>query len=186
MKLKSLVISLLLVTALFVGCTSKEEVEVPKEQEQTQEETQDKTNDVVTTPSITNNADDLEKALSADGTWIIAITQDVTTDKELLMDGTFHDKNDESKELARKLALYSQDADKNITASYTLTTPKLTVKSENAKIQEGTVVGDIYVEANGFTLKNTKVEGNVYFANEEYKNSFKLDGGEITGVMEIK
>lgn len=182
MKTKSLVLSLLLVTALLVGCGTKETPEAPKEAEKKQEEAAD----VVTTASITNNVDVLVKALSADGTWIIAITEDVKTDKELVMDGTFHSKNDASQPIARKLALYAQDADKKVTASYTLTAPKLTVKSENAKIQEGTFVGDIYVESNGFLLKNTKVKGNVYFAKEEYKNSFKLDGGEVSGVTEVK
>lgn len=182
MKSKSLVLTLLIATTLFVGCGSKEAPEETKNPGTTQEET----TDTVTAASITDDAKVLAKALSADGNWIAAVTADVKTDEELVIDGKFHNKNDESQDLARKLALYAQDADKNVTASYTLTTPKITVKSENAKIQEGTVVGDIYVEANGFTLKNTKVEGNVYFANEEYKNSFKLDGGEVTGVTEVK
>ncbi|MBB6624337.1 hypothetical protein [Clostridium gasigenes] len=182
MKSKSLVIGLLLVTALFVGCGSKKVVEETKAPETTKEESVD----AVTSSSIVKSDDGLIKALSADGTWIIAITGDLQTTKELVMDGVFYSKDDKANGLARKLALYDQDADKKVTASHTLTAPKMTVKSENGKIQEGTFVGDIYVEANGFLLKNTKVKGNVYFANEEYKNSFKLDGGEISGVTEVK
>ncbi|WP_157756243.1 hypothetical protein [Paenibacillus crassostreae] len=51
----------------------------------------------------------------------------------------------------------------------------MTVKSENAKIQGGTFVGDVYVE------------GNVYFASEEYKSTFDVSNEDVvTGVTEVK
>lgn len=90
-------------------------------------------------------------------------------------------------EPARKIALYTQDADHNITNSFKLTAPKLTIKSKNARIQGGTFIGDVYVEADGFTLVNATVEGNVYFANDQYKSTFNSsDQGKVTGVTEVK
>ncbi|MNP48179.1 hypothetical protein D3C76_1422830 [compost metagenome] len=104
-------------------------------------------------------------------------------DKDLVLEGEFTNKD----VAARKIALYAQDADRNKTATYTLTAPKLTVKSENARIQGGTFVGDVYVEANGFQVVDAKVEGNVYFASEEFKASFDAsDKGVVTGVTEVK
>lgn len=87
----------------------------------------------------------------------------------------------------RKIALYNQDDKRVKTATYTLQAPKMTVKSENTKIQGGTFKGDVYVEAKGFTIVDGKVDGNVYFANDEVKASFVMGkDGSITGIQEIK
>ena len=86
----------------------------------------------------------------------------------------------------RTIALYEND-DNNTTKSYTLTTPKITVKSKDTKIEGGTIIGDIYVEAEGFELENAKIEGNVYFSKQEYKDSFEMDDkSTVTGVQEVK
>ena len=37
------------------------------------------------------------------------------------------------------------------------------VRSENTRIQEGTFVGDVYVEAPGFHLVGATVDGDIYF-----------------------
>lgn len=149
------------------------------------------TADIVTSASIVDNDTALAKALSKDGTWIAAIVKDITTNKELVVEGDFHDKNDTSKPLYRKLALYAQDENRKVTARYVLTAPKLIIKSPNAKIQGGTFKGDVYVQANGFTIQDATVDGNVYFASQEYKDSFVLpteEGmvGKVTGVTEVK
>ena len=39
----------------------------------------------------------LLKALSTDGTWIVATLSDITVDEEIVVDGEFYDKNDKSK-----------------------------------------------------------------------------------------
>lgn len=148
------------------------------------------TADIVTTASIVNNDNALANALSKNGTWIVAILQDISTNKELVIEGDFHDKNDNNQPLYRKLALYAQDENKNVTARYTLTAPKLIVKSPNTKIQGGTFKGDVYVQANGFTIQDATVNGNVYFTNQEYMDSFVLpteEGkvGKVTGVTEV-
>jgi uncharacterized membrane protein len=149
------------------------------------------TADIVTTASIVNNDNALANALSKNGTWIVAIVQDISTNKELVIEGDFHDKNDNKQPLYRKLALYAQDENKNVTARYALTAPKLTVKSPNMKIQGGTFKGDVYVQAKGFTIQDATVDGNVYFASQEYMDSFVLpteEGkvGKVTGVTEVK
>lgn len=182
MKLKGLLLSLTAAAVILSGCGAKATKDTKT--------TDDKKTDVVSGASIAKDETTLEKALSKDGTWIIVLKSDFTVNKDLVMEGEFTkaDKNDASKKVpaGRKLALYDQDDKKVKTASYTLKAPKLTVKSQDAKIQGGNFVGDVYVEAKGFSIVDGKVEGNVYFANEEAKNSFKMDKGSVTGKTEIK
>lgn len=139
--------------------------------------------DAVTSASIVDNNEAFKKAISKDGTWIAATLNDLTFTEDLVMEGQFTNKE----EPARKIALYSQDAEHNITASYTLTAPKITIKSENARIQGGTFVGDVYVEADGFSVVNATINGNVYFANEQYQSTFDMsDQGIVSGVTEVQ
>ncbi|MHA0857768.1 hypothetical protein [Paenibacillus sp. CMAA1364] len=176
---KLMTLGLVLSFVLLAACGNNNE---PVANEPVKQETSAET-DVVTTASIVNNEEAFLNAISKDGTWIIATLKDLKIDKDLVLDGQFTNRD----ETARKIALYEQDADKKITASYTLTAPKLTVTSENARIQGGTFVGDVYVEANGFLLVDAKVDGNIYFAKEEYKTSFDPSkNGEVTGVTEVK
>jgi hypothetical protein len=139
--------------------------------------------DAVTSASVVNNGDDFKKAISKDGTWIAATLNDLTFTDELVVDGQFINKE----EPARKIALYTQDADHNITNSFTLTAPKITIRSENARIQGGTFVGDVYVEADGFAVVNATIEGNVYFSDAKYQATYTAaDQGKVTGVTEVK
>lgn len=145
--------------------------------------TPNNTTDAVTSASVVDNEEAFKKAISADGTWIAATLKDLTFTEDLVLDGQFTNKD----EPARKIALYTQDADHNITNSYKLTAPKLTIKSKNARIQGGTFIGDVYVEADGFSLVNATVEGNVYFADAKYQFTFDTsDQGKVTGVTEVK
>jgi len=142
--------------------------------------------DAKSTASIVNQADAFTKAVSKDGNWIVAILNDVTVPDEVVVAGEFHDKGAAENAIYRKIALYSQDADHKITASYTLTVPKFTVQSENLKVEGGTIKGDVYVEAKGFTLPDTAtIDGNLYFKSEDLKASAKIDG-KVTGATEIK
>jgi hypothetical protein len=142
--------------------------------------------DAMTTASIVNQADAFTKAVGKEGNWIIAILNDVTVPQEVVVAGEFHDKGAADGNIYRKIALYSQDADHNITASYTLTVPKLTVQSENLRAQGGTIKGDVYVEANGFNLdKTATIDGNLYFASEDVKATASIDGN-VTGATEVK
>ncbi|MCM3361906.1 polymer-forming cytoskeletal protein [Niallia sp. MER TA 168] len=168
----------ILAGALLTACGNTESE--PKE------EKAEESADVVTTASIVNEADALTSALSENGTWIVATLQDLTVDSDIVVAGEFHDKGDAAKDIYRKLALYTQDDDRNIIDSFTLTAPKMTVQSENFKIQGGTFAGDVYVEANGFTVDATaKVDGNVYYKSDEFKASAVIDG-EVTGAQEVQ
>lgn len=165
--------------ALLTGCGGKEEDSAAKPSASAQ-------TDAVTTASIINEADPFINAVSEKGTWIVAILNDLTVDKEVVVAGEFHDKGAADGKIYRKLALYAQDADHNITASYTLTVPKITVQSENLRVQGGTIKGDVYVEANGFDLHETAtVDGNIYYASEDVKATAKI-AGKVTGAAEVK
>lgn len=142
--------------------------------------------DVVTTASLVNDSEAFVNAVGENGTWIIATLGDLAIDKEIVVAGEFHDKNDASKDIYRKIALYAQDEDHNITAQYTLTVPKMTVKSENLRIQGGKVKGDVFVEANGFNLHGTAtVDGNLVFANADVQATAVIEG-TVTGTTGVQ
>jgi len=188
MKIKAIILSLVVGATLLVGCGTKETTKTTTAPVVTKEVAK---TDVVTTASIVNEQNAFQKAVSKNGSWIIAITKDLKVDKEIVLEGSFTkaDSKDATKKVpaGRKFALYAQDAKRVKTASYTLTAPKLIVKSVNSKIQGGTFVGDVYVEAKGFTIVDAKVQGNVYFATDALKSAFKLDKtGSITGKTEVK
>jgi hypothetical protein len=180
MKLKLslfLQITVLSLTLVLAGCAPK--APAPES-----------TPDVKTSASIVDNSDAFIKAISSKGTWIIALTKDITVDKDISLEGEFKngkkDKNGNDI-IQRKIALYAQDENRNVTARYTLTAPKLTILSPEASIVNGTFKGDIYVSAKDFQLIGTKVDGNVYFTNEEAKSTFKKDDkSTITGKTELK
>jgi len=143
----------------------------------------DQPTDAVTSASVVDNEASFKKAISKEGTWIAATLRDLTFTEDLVLEGQFIHKDAP----ARKIALYTQDADHKITNSFTLTAPKITIRSENARIQGGTFVGDVYVEANGFQVVNAKIQGNVYFAKDEYQASYSAsDQGTVTGVTEVQ
>lgn len=191
MKIKSLLLALCLGATLLVGCSNNSTTDNMGNNGTTTEQNGSSTTDdtdVVSSASLASDEQTLQKALK--DSWIVLLKNDITTDKDVVVEGDFTkpDKNDSSKMVpaGRVLALY-ENGDNNQIKSYTLTTPKLTVKSKDTKLEGGTVVGDVYVEADGFELQNAKVEGNVYFSKQEYKDSFKLDDkSTVTGVQEVK
>ncbi|SEN52921.1 hypothetical protein SAMN04488134_101288 [Amphibacillus marinus] len=134
------------------------------------------------TQVVVSDEDSLVNGVSADGAWIIIFEDDFSTDQELVLTGEFESKG----EPARKLALYTQDEDRNIIDQFTLTAPKLTVQNENTRLQGGTFAGDVYVEANNFSMPDGTIEGNLYFASEEYQDSADLSGGTVTGAVEVQ
>ncbi|MFO8070083.1 MAG: polymer-forming cytoskeletal protein [Alkalibacterium sp.] len=139
--------------------------------------------DVVTAASITDDADEVVASLSTEGNWITAIIADVTVDEDITVAGTFYDGGDEAEAEYRKLALYAQDEDRNVTDEYTLTVPMMTVESPNFRIQNGTVDGDVYVDAEGFELEEATITGNLTFASEDIESSATMNGtveGEVS------
>lgn len=143
--------------------------------------------EVLSTASVSADPSVIEKALSADGNWIVGVTQDMTFDKDVTVAGEFHDKGDASADIYRKLALYSQDKDRNVTAEYNITVPQLIVESENLNIVHGTVTGDVLVKANGFVLDGATVTGNVTFEKQKYQDSAKLEenGAKVEGEVTV-
>lgn len=116
--------------------------------------------------------------------WIVIITKDLKTDRELVFEGGLK-KGDEVVRLL--LTLYKQDENRVKTASYTLTAPKATFKQDGSRIKGGTFKGDVYVECNNFELVDATVDGNIYFKTQEAKDSFKLDNtSKVTGNVEVK
>ncbi|QHQ62105.1 hypothetical protein Ana3638_16015 [Anaerocolumna sedimenticola] len=201
MKFKVLFLTLLLFIALFTGCTKKNTDQNQNTQgETTSTETNTASNtgetttgeqpDTVTTASIVDSEDAFVKAISKEGTWIIAIIKDLTVNQDLNLEGEFKNgkKDDQGKdEIQRKIALYSQDENRNITARYTLTAPKITINSPMASIQHGTFKGDVYVNVSDFQLIDATVDGNVYFTTDDAKSTFKMDDtSKITGKQELK
>lgn len=167
------IFAILLISGILVGCGSK-----PADKP-----------DGKTIASITNKAEVMVESLSDKGNWITAITADITLDKELTVNGKFHQSNDPKKAVYRKLALHTQDDKFNVIDNFTLTTPKLVVDSENFSIFYGTVKGDILVNAPGFKLVGTKVEGNIIFSAANLKDSANLDldskGATVSGTVTV-
>ncbi|WP_146880632.1 hypothetical protein, partial [Alkalibacterium putridalgicola] len=185
---------LLLITAsmgLLAACGNGEtDEEVTDDTEEVTEDTGEETEETTeesdattgATQSVVTASEDLEEAMSANGGWIVIFEGDVEADQELVLEeGPMNDG-----ELARKLALYTQDEDRNVTASYTLTAPKLTIESENSRIQNGTFAGDVYVDANGFQLPGGTIDGDLIFMSEEFQDSATLDEGEVTGEVRVE
>lgn len=200
MKTKKLLAALIftLTAVAFVACGQNNDTDTSDKgtTEQNQDKTDNENADAITTASIVKENEAFEKAISKDGTWIIAILNDLTFDKELLVDGDFKngkkDKSTGEEAFQRKIALYTQDEDRNITNKFTLTAPKLTFNSINGSIEHGTFKGDLYISGKNFKLVNQVIEGNIYFLNQEAMDTFKIedkDGdtpSKVTGVQELK
>ena len=190
-KLATVAATLLVSGGLLAACGADKEADAPAasstETTEVAASSTEESPEVVSTASISDKADVIAKALSAEGNRLAGAPADITFDSDVTVAGEFHDKNDAAADVYRKLALYSQDENRTVTAEYTITVPKLIVESENFNIVHGTVVGDIDVNANGFVLNAAKVEGNINFATEEQKASAVLDqeGASVTGDVTV-
>ncbi|MGM0500540.1 MAG: hypothetical protein ACQERL_10100 [Bacillota bacterium] len=151
------------------------------------DENEQETADTVTTASIVNEEEAFREAISADGTWIIATLNDLTFEEELVVEGTFYNGGDSENDVYRKIAAYAQDDDRNVTDRYKITAPEMVIKSPNTRFQAGVFAGDIIVEADGFNLYDAAVEGNIYFASEEYQDSAEItEDSEVTGEIAVQ
>lgn len=177
--------SIIAVTILIAGCSRTESTQAKAPAAEKISEAAEKSSetDAVSSASIVDTVDGLVKAAAEDGTWIIALTGDLESSQEIVLDGKFVHRD----EIYRKLALYAQDEERNITARYTLAAPRLVVGSENARIQGGTFKGDVYVKADKFHLYDATVDGDIIFAGEGFKSSFSLqEGGKVTGTLRVE
>lgn len=177
---RKVILALIAVLSIFIlaACSGAGEQEVAQETE---------TADTVTTASIVADEEAFVNAVSADGYWLVATLNDLTFEEAITVEGEFYDGGDSENDLYRKIAAYAQDDQRNITDRYTITAPEMVIKSPNTRFQAGTFVGDIIVEADGFTLYDAAVEGNIYFTNEEYQDSAEItDDSEVSGVIEVR
>ena len=146
--------------------------------------------DVKTTASIVDNEAAFKNAISSKGTWIIATLKDLTFTEDLVLDGTFTNgkKDTAGKDIVqRKIALYTQDANRNVTGRFTLTAPKLTINSPYGSIEHGIFKGDLYVSQDNFKLVDQKIDGNVYFTTDTAKSTFTMDAtSSVSGKQEVK
>lgn len=194
MKFKSLIIPMTLLSILSVGC-GKTDNNVNQNNSSVTEDNKLITDnnggtvDMVTSPSRATNEENLIKAIKE--SWIIILENDITTSEEITLETGFKksDKDDPSKlvDTSRVIALYRQNDNKEVVNNYTLELPKLIIQDKGAKIEGGTIRGDIYIEANDVKIEGTTIEGNIYFDNEEQKNTFYMDEkSSVTGNMEVK
>jgi len=202
MKFKSIALTLTLTAALLAGCASKPAATAPAatpaptKAASTPAATTPaptKAADVVATASVVDTKEALEKALTATGgKFCIATLKDLTFDKELVVEGKYltGKKDANGKEVLgpdgqpatqRKVALYTQDDKKNVTARFTLTAPKITFKSDFGSLEHGTFKGDVYVSGKNFKLVNQKIDGNLYFLNEEAQKTFTIADKDTAG-----
>ncbi|MCL1949665.1 MAG: hypothetical protein FWF59_08030 [Turicibacter sp.] len=136
--------------------------------------------------SVTEDANAFVENFGPKGWWIGAATRDLELDRDFVVEGDFWDKNDEANDHKRKIALYTQDDNHNVLERFTLTAPRLVIKSPNTVVSKGIVRGDIYVEAKGFSLDDATVEGNIIFASQEFKDSANLDDGHVNGDVKVE
>ncbi|GAB2028148.1 hypothetical protein [Lactovum odontotermitis] len=145
--------------------------------------------------------DTLQKGFAANGAWLNAINKDMdATGKTLTVDGVFLTNGDTGEaETARKLAIYNQNDNHQVTEQYTLTVDKIVVKSPSFYISNGTVKGDVDVLATGFHAQNGKkpdgsvsqatIDGNLVFASQDLLDAYnKLDDTEkvkVTGETKV-
>lgn len=134
------------------------------------------------TQSVVSDETTLLEGLSSDGGWIVIFEGDVTSEEDLVMVDGFENNNGETE---RKLALYTQDADRNVTDTYTLTAPSITIQNAGTRLQNGTFVGDVYVEAENFRLLDGTIDGDLIFSSEELQESAELEG-TITGETRVE
>lgn len=185
MKVKFGIVVYLLVISLFIGCNGVNN----KISENSNEIERSEENDNFQDTLMVLNEEELAISLKED--YSITIKNDIEANNELIMEGDFSktDTTEENKvsHIGRELNLFYIDTSNNRINSYTLSVPKLVIKSNDTTIRGGKIKGDIYVESNGLILDDTKVEGNIYFKDKKNKDSFKLENtASVSGNIEIE
>src|SRR6056297_1879308 len=90
-KLLFVVLAIVVLGLILTGCAAEETAE---------EAVQETEEDVVSSPSVVTDEESLVNAMSADGTWIIIMEQDLSTDQELVLEGEFTEDGETDRKLA--------------------------------------------------------------------------------------
>lgn len=185
MKIGKLLAAMLIGSTVLMGCNNDTpEEKPPVVDENPADSIGTEKPDTVTSPSKVTDEITLVEAFNERGPWIIIPQNDIKTDKELVVSKLLV--TPEGK-VGRNISLYATDDNQNVIKEFTLTAPRLTIAGDDVELKRGTFVGDICVQGKNFKIFNTKVKGNVYFQNQEAKDTFKLEGdSSISGVQELK
>ena len=182
------IIPLLIIFTLLIGCRyeSKNDYITP-----ITDETSKTKPDSVRNSAQASDETQLINELGEEGSLNILVQNDITTNKDLEIKGDLSNAsktdNENIIESTRNLILYNKDNNGNVSTTYKIKAPKLTIKRENTTINYGIFEGDIYIDADNFTLYKTKVNGNVYFITNSAKDTFKLEeGATVTGEIKLK
>ena len=187
MKINFLLLLYLLLLTFFIGCS----------------DINDKVNNNSTTSEIENEEEadkfegslivtnEEELAIALKENYSITIKNDINSSNELIIEGDFSktDTTEGNKVThgGRKLNLFYIDSDNNTINNYTLNVPKLVIKSNDTTIKGGKIKGNIYVEAKGVILDDTKLQGNIYFKDEKLKDTFKLENtATVSGNIKVQ
>lgn len=183
MKVKFRAVLYLLAIGLFIGCNEvNNKIDSNENESKINEEKKDFQGTL-----IVGNEEELSIALKEN--YSITIRNDIESNNELIMEGDFlkTDTTEGNKVsyIGRKLNLFYMDNSNDFINSYTLSVPKLIIRSKDTTIKGGKIKGDIYVESDGLILDDTKVQGNIYFKDTKNKESFKLENtASVSGNIE--
>lgn len=185
MKYGKILAAVLIGSTFFIGCCKDTTTENPPATSQNPaDSTGTESPDTITSPSKVTDEITLIEALNEKGPWIVIPQNDIKTDKDIVVSKLTA--TPEGK-VGRNISLYATDENQKVVKEYTLTAPRLTIAADDVELKRGTFVGDIYVQGKNFKISNTKVQGNIYFQNQEAKDTFKLDGdASVSGVQELK
>lgn len=186
MKSKLMVLSLTMVVgvSILAGCANKTAAPAAAKPATTAAAK----SDTVTGASQAIDEAAFEQKIGKDNkNYMIIANKDMTFTKDLIVESGVKKDKDGKETPNRSIGLATETADNKVDKRFTLTVPNLVFNGENGKVEYGIVKGDVYVQAKGFTLKDATINGNLYFANDDLKNAFKLDATtKITGKTEVK
>ncbi|SJZ41775.1 hypothetical protein SAMN02745116_00254 [Pilibacter termitis] len=173
-KFATLAATLLVAGGILTACGSdKKETESSSSEASSSKTEESSKSDAFT--GATKGTDDfatLQKGFAANGAWLNAISKDIDASGETLtIDGEFEGDG----KVARELAMYESDPKTHLPVkTFTLTVAKVEVNSPNFSLAQGTVKGDVYVNAEGFHFEGAaKLEGNLIFKTADLKTAFE-------------
>jgi uncharacterized protein (AIM24 family) len=199
---KSKIISLLAVSTLSVGilaaCSTSDKTETSKSSSAASSSESSSTADAYSGATVAaKDFDSLQKGFAKNGAWLNALDKDMdASGKTLTVDGLFS--NDNSV-ISRKMALYNQDDNHVVTELYTLTVKSVVVNSPNFYIANGTIKGDVQVNAADFHGQTGKkadgsatqpvIDGNLHFATQDLLDTYNAlpdaQKVKVTGTTDV-